>query len=59
MKAATELPLPTELEGVTVLLTGLDQVNVRLARSLAARGEADVILTIDGKMANTVRVNVQ
>lgn len=37
-------------------LIGLDQLNVRLPRSLAGRGEVDVILTVDGKTANTVRV---
>jgi uncharacterized protein (TIGR03437 family) len=38
---------------------GLDQVNVRLARSLAGRGEMDVALTIDGSMANLVRISVK
>jgi uncharacterized protein (TIGR03437 family) len=34
----------------------LDQVNVRLPRSLIGRGEVDVLLTADGKMTNTVKV---
>jgi len=39
---------------------GLDQVNIGpLPRSLAGRGEVDVILTADGKAANTVRVNIR
>jgi uncharacterized protein (TIGR03437 family) len=38
---------------------GLDQVNVGLPRSLAGRGEVDVILVADGKTANTVRVSVK
>jgi uncharacterized protein (TIGR03437 family) len=38
---------------------GLDQVNVRLPRSLAGRGEVDVTLFVDGKTANTVRVSVR
>jgi uncharacterized protein (TIGR03437 family) len=38
---------------------GLDQVNVRLPRELAGRGEADVVLTVDGKAANLVKVRVQ
>ena len=37
---------------------GLDQVNVRVPRSLAGRGDVDVILTVDGKTANTVTVRV-
>lgn len=36
---------------------GVDQVNIRLSRSLAGRGDADVTLTVDGKVANTVKVN--
>jgi uncharacterized protein (TIGR03437 family) len=38
---------------------GLDQVNVGLPRSLAGRGEADVVLTVDGQVANTVRINIK
>jgi uncharacterized protein (TIGR03437 family) len=38
-------------------LAGLDQINVELPRSLAGRGDVDVVLTVDGKTANTVRVN--
>jgi uncharacterized protein (TIGR03437 family) len=37
---------------------GLDQANVRLSRSLIGRGEVDVVLTVDGKTANIVKVNV-
>ena len=36
---------------------GLDQVNLGpVPRSLAGKGEVDVILTIDGKQANAVTV---
>ena len=35
---------------------GLDQVNVRLPRSLIGRGEVDMALTVDGQAANTVKV---
>ncbi|MEO6724784.1 MAG: FG-GAP-like repeat-containing protein [Blastocatellia bacterium] len=38
---------------------GLDQLNVRLPRSLAGRGEVDVMLTVDGKQTNIVRVNIK
>jgi uncharacterized protein (TIGR03437 family) len=38
---------------------GLDQINVRLPRELAGRGEVDVVLTVDGQVANTVRVNIR
>jgi hypothetical protein len=38
---------------------GLDQANLRLPRSLAGRGEVDIVMSVDGKTANTVRVNVK
>ncbi len=37
---------------------GLDQVNVLLPRGLAGRGEAEVVLTVDGRVANTVTVKI-
>jgi uncharacterized protein (TIGR03437 family) len=40
-------------------LAGLDQINVRLPRSLLGRGEVDINLTVDGKAANVVKVNVK
>jgi uncharacterized protein (TIGR03437 family) len=38
---------------------GLDQSNIRIPRSLAGRGDVDVVMTVDGKPANTVRINVK
>ena len=38
---------------------GLDQANIRVPRSLAGRGSVDVVLTVDGKRANTVTINVK
>lgn len=38
---------------------GLDQVNLRLSRALIRRGEVDVALTVNGKPANVVRINVR
>ena len=38
---------------------GLDQVNARLSRSLIGRGEVDVVLMVDGQVANTVRINIK
>lgn len=40
-------------------LAGLDQLNVLLPRSLIGRGDADVVLTVDGKVANPVRVQIK
>ncbi len=36
---------------------GMDQANVRLPRSLIGRGEVDVVLAVDGKTANAVRIS--
>ena len=38
---------------------GLDQINVRLPRTLAGRGEVNIQLTVDGRTANPVQVRVQ
>lgn len=40
-------------------LVGLDQINVKIPRNLAGREDVDVILTVTGKAANTVRVQIQ
>ncbi|MGH9840699.1 MAG: PQQ-dependent sugar dehydrogenase [Blastocatellia bacterium] len=40
-------------------LAGLDQANIRLARSLIGRGDVDVVMTVDGQTTNAVRVNVK
>jgi len=36
---------------------GLDQVNALVPRSLTGRGEVDIALTVDGKLANPVKVS--
>ncbi|MFN0109688.1 MAG: hypothetical protein ACKVZH_12615 [Blastocatellia bacterium] len=38
---------------------GLDQFNVRLDRALIGRGDVDVVITVNGKVANTVRINIK
>ncbi len=38
---------------------GLDQTNIPIPRTLAGRGLVDVILTIDGKPANTVTIQIK
>jgi uncharacterized protein (TIGR03437 family) len=43
--------------GAQSQFAGLDQVNVTVPRALAGQGEVDLALTVDGKAANTVRVN--
>lgn len=38
---------------------GLDQVNLPIPRTLAGRGEVVVGLTIDGKPANSIKINIK
>jgi uncharacterized protein (TIGR03437 family) len=37
--------------------TGLDQINLRLPRALAGRGEVELVLNVDGWATNAVRFN--
>lgn len=36
---------------------GLDQINVRVPRSLTGRGEVEIALVVDSRAANPVRVS--
>ncbi|MDQ3010639.1 MAG: hypothetical protein M3X11_08070, partial [Acidobacteriota bacterium] len=38
---------------------GLDQVNLRIPRSLAGQGVVNVVLTVNGKAANTVTIQIK
>ncbi len=38
---------------------GLDQCNIRLSPNLAGRGEVNVVLVVDGRTANTVKVAIK
>jgi uncharacterized protein (TIGR03437 family) len=49
--------LPVDFASAQGDLVGLDQVNVEVPRTFAGRGDVDVVLMVDGKVANTVRVN--
>jgi uncharacterized protein (TIGR03437 family) len=51
--------LPALFAGPQGAYTGLDQVNVQLPRSLAGRGDVDILLTVDGKLANIVRIRTK
>ncbi|HMX28155.1 MAG TPA: SMP-30/gluconolactonase/LRE family protein [Blastocatellia bacterium] len=50
---------PVEYAGAQGDFAGLDQLNVRLPRTLAGRGDVDVIVSVDGKPANTVKLNIK
>jgi uncharacterized protein (TIGR03437 family) len=45
--------------GAVTGLTGLDQVNVLIPRSLLGRGSVDLVLSVDGRPANTVTVQIR
>lgn len=45
--------------GAQGIFQGLDQINVRMPRSLIGRGEVDVLLIVDGKATNSVRINIK
>jgi uncharacterized protein (TIGR03437 family) len=45
--------------GLQSEFAGLDQLDLVIPRALAGQGEVDVIVTVDGKAANTVRINVK
>jgi rhodanese-related sulfurtransferase len=52
-------PAQVNYAGAVPGFYNLDQVNLRLPRSLAGRGEVDVTLSVDGKTANVVRINIK
>ena len=37
---------------------GLDQVNVELPRSLFGKGESEIALSVEGRIANRVRIDL-
>ena len=41
------------------VFVGLDQANVRISRTLAGRGDVDVVFVADGQMANTLKTNIK
>jgi uncharacterized protein (TIGR03437 family) len=53
------MPLSVQFAGPQGGFVGLDQINVLLPASLAGRGEVDLVLTVDGKIANTVKINLK
>jgi uncharacterized protein (TIGR03437 family) len=54
-----DVDAPVEYAGPVEGLDGLDQVNLAVPHSLAGRGDVDVVVTVQGKTANTVRINIK
>jgi uncharacterized protein (TIGR03437 family) len=50
---------PVLYAGKSAYLDALDEVNVLVPRSLAGRGNVEVVLTVDGQPASPVRVQIQ
>ena len=52
-------PVSVQYAGPQGDFVGLDQLNLLLPRTLIGKGEADLVVTVDGKVANTMRVNIK
>ena len=51
--------IPVEYASESPGFIGLDQINIRVPNSLDNRGEVDLVIIVDGKRSQTVRVNIQ
>jgi uncharacterized protein (TIGR03437 family) len=49
--------LPALYAGSQNFFVGVDQVNIQLPRTLIGSGLVDAVLTVDGKTANTFKLN--
>jgi uncharacterized protein (TIGR03437 family) len=54
-----DVSLPVSFAGGVPGLTGLDQINAELPRALIGRGDLSTSLSIDGRTANAVGVNIK
>lgn len=53
------IPVPVLYAGSQPEYSGLDQVNVELTMSLRSFAETDLVLTVDGRPSNSVRLNIR
>jgi uncharacterized protein (TIGR03437 family) len=53
------VPAQVDYAGPQGHYVGLDQVNIHIPRSLIVGGEVDLVLTVDGKPSNPVRIHVR
>ncbi len=49
---------PVQFVGAQGGFDGLDQINIQIPRSVSGRGDVDVLVTVDGKTANPVRIKI-
>ncbi len=52
------LALSVDYLGAHAQLAGVEQLNVKMPQSLRGRGAVDVIITVDGRISNTARINI-
>ena len=52
------LALSVDYLGAHAQLAGVEQLNVKMPQSLRGRGPVDVIITVDGRVSNTARINI-
>jgi uncharacterized protein (TIGR03437 family) len=52
------LPAQVQFAGAHPNYAGLDQLNLKLPTSLGGRGNVEVVVTVDGRQANKVTINV-
>jgi uncharacterized protein (TIGR03437 family) len=52
-------PVTVTFAGPQGTFAGLDQANILIPPSLAGRGDVDVVLTVDNRISNTVKVNIK
>ena len=50
---------PVSYAGDQQSFVGLDQSNVLLPRTLSGRGDVDVVMTVNGKVSNKVRIRIK
>lgn len=50
---------PINFAGAQADFVGLDQINALLPRALIGRGDVDIVVSVDGLTANTLRVNIK
>jgi uncharacterized protein (TIGR03437 family) len=53
------VPAKVQFAGPQPQYPGLDQVNIELSPELRGRGEVDLILLVNGRPVNTVKLAVQ
>lgn len=50
---------PVAFAGAQPAFVGLDQINISLPAALAGLGESDVVVTVNGQVANIVTLNIR